>query len=367
MFSRLKSLPLTIVLTILIWMYAEAQFTSTKDNVRLLIKITPPSADLTIRVLDPQGNPRSLASVVVTLQGPKDQLDRIYQQGQFAGSPDDDISSLTYVPPISSLLLGPQGGGAEGGDVTIETLAMVNNLDYFRRQNIIATAATPPRIRLDVDTLERLAKTIDFRPTVPVSHFSFSPEQVTVTVPSRVLQAMGGIDKLNVIAEPVPGRDLSSLPTDSEQTVPVRYRLEYPGAKDDRITVTPVQGTVALRLPKREGITQTIPDVPIWLAAPPGLLQKSEADLRTRSVRVTVTGSAPAIEQLRQRLSHGTPGTAGIRVYLDLIPEDRPSPNYTVRRLRYVLPEGLTSPDQPPEIDFRLLQRPAATAPATGP
>jgi hypothetical protein len=335
-------------------MYAEAQFTSTRDNVRLLVKIVPPSADLTIRVLDAQGNPRSLASIVVTLQGPKDQLERINQ----SASPDDDVSSLTYVPPINKLI--------SGEDNTIDTLTMVNSLDYFRRQTIIATSAIPPRIRLDVDTLERLTKTIDFRPTVPVSHFSFSPEQVTVTVPSRVLQAMGGIDKLNVIAEPA-GRDLSTVPAESEQTIPVRYRLEYPGPKDDRITVTPVQGTVALRLPKREGITQTIPEVPVWLAAPPGMLAKNDVELRTKSVRVTVAGSAGAIALLRQQLTSNSPAAAGIRAYLDLVPDDHPAATYTRRRVRFVLPDGLTTADQTPEVEFRLVPRAGETPPATGP
>jgi hypothetical protein len=358
MFSRLKSLPLTIVLTILIWMYAEAQFTSTRDKV-LLVKIAPPSADLSVRVFDAQGTPRSLASVVVTLQGPKEQLDRI------AASPEGEISSLTYVPPLTSLLL--NNGSGKADETVIDTLAMVNSLDYFRRQNVIVTAAIPPRLRLDVDTLERLTKTIDFRPTVAVSHFSFSPEQVTVTVPSRVLQAMGGIDKLNVVAEPTGDRDLATLPTDSEQTIPVRYRLEYPGPKDHRVIVTPVQGSVTLRLPKREGVTYTIPEVPIWLAGPPGMLQQFNAEVRPKSIRLTVTGSAPAMALLRQQLTSATAAAAGIRVYLDVIPDDHPGPAYTTRRVRYVLPEGLTSPDQPPEVEFRLAPRVAATMPGTRP
>jgi hypothetical protein len=369
MFSRLKSLPLTIALTVLIWIYAEAQFTATRDNVRLLVKLVPPSADLTLRPLDPQGSPRSLASVLVTIQGPKDQLDRIYQQAQYAATPEDDLSSLTYAPPLNRL--NPGAPLATGDDNTVDTLAMLNSLDYFRRRNVIITTAIPARIKLDVDTLERLTKSIDFRPSIAVAHFSFTPEQVTVTVPSRTLQAIGGIEKLNVVAEPL--RDLATLPADAEHTIPVRYRLEYPGTRDERIIVTPVQGSVTLRLPRREGITQLVPDVPVWVAGPPEVLQRYTVDRRPSSVRVTVAGSGPAINALRQRMIPQTPpaggdparvATHGIQAYLDLGPADRAGETYTPRRLRYVLPEGLTVQEAPQEAEFRLTERTPATTPA---
>jgi hypothetical protein len=350
MFSRLKSLPLTIVLTILIWMYAEAQFTSTRDNVRLSLKIVPQNPDLTVRVFDTQGNPRALASIVVTMQGPKNEIDRIYQQSQNIAPSDDDLASLTYLLPTSLQL-------STTGDNSIDTLAVLNSLSYFRHHNIIFTAANPARLRLDVDTLERIPHAADFRPTLSVSHFSINPEQVTLTIPSRTLQTLGGPDKINILATPL--RDLATLPADVEQTVPVRFTLDAPAARDDRISITPSQGTLSLRLPRRAGITETVPDVPVWVAGPPSILAHYNVELRPKSVRVTVSGSASAISALRQQLllppdSVNPIPSHGIHAYVDLTPEDRPSDSFATRKLRYVLPENLTLQEAPQSIDFRL-------------
>ena len=97
--------------------------------------------------------------------------------------------------------------------------------------------------------MEHIPKGIDFRPAVSVTRFALSPEQVTVNVPTRTLQEIGGAEKITVVA--VPQRDLATLPLDSDETVAVRYTLEYPGARDERVTVSPAAGKVSLRLPRR--------------------------------------------------------------------------------------------------------------------
>src|ERR1041384_2873302 len=99
MLGRLKTLPLTIILTVLIWMYAEAQFTSSREDVRISVRITSPSPDITLRVLDSHGNSvGAVATLAVTLQGPKSQIDRIFQesQGQLGPATDDELANLTY-------------------------------------------------------------------------------------------------------------------------------------------------------------------------------------------------------------------------------------------------------------------------------
>src|SRR6478752_5781750 len=96
MLGKLKTLPLTILLTILIWMYAEAQFTASRDDVRISLKVTPPEG-VAVRLLDSNGAPMgNVASILVTLQGAKSEIDRIFQQSQGQTSSDDELASLTY-------------------------------------------------------------------------------------------------------------------------------------------------------------------------------------------------------------------------------------------------------------------------------
>ncbi len=80
-FDRLKSLPLTILLTVLIWMYAEAKFTATQDHVPLTLRVVSPQGDLVLRALDPTDNRyHSAIALDVTLEGPKNQIDGIDQE-----------------------------------------------------------------------------------------------------------------------------------------------------------------------------------------------------------------------------------------------------------------------------------------------
>ena len=58
MLKHLKTLPFTIILTVLIWLYAAAEFTSTKDDVsvRIQFQSTRP-AEKPSRVIDQNGTP----------------------------------------------------------------------------------------------------------------------------------------------------------------------------------------------------------------------------------------------------------------------------------------------------------------------
>jgi hypothetical protein len=358
MLSRLKSLPLTIVLTILIWMYAEAQFTSTRDDVRISVKMVAPSPDKTVRALDSRGDPQPFAAITVALQGPKDEIDRVYQESLNGAAPDDDFNSLAYSVPRSKLPAGTSG------NITLDTRDMVNSLRYFREHNVVATAASPEKITVEVDTLERLTKAVDLPTTVAVSHLTISPDQVSVSVPSRVLQEIGGPDKISVS---IPPQDFSNLPPETEQSVSVRFRVNYPGPRDERITATPAVGTLAVRVPRRQGVTEVVHDVPVWIAGPPALLASEHVELRAPFVSVTVEGPAATVQAFRQRLATN-PQDRVIHAYLDLGTGDLPGDSYSTRTLRIVLPEGLSLQGPPPQADFRLNQGVPQSAPAaTGP
>jgi hypothetical protein len=347
--DRLKSLPLTIVLTVLIWMYAEAKFTTTGD-ARVSVRPVSPNGDLVLRLFDPtEARFLPTASVVVSVSGPTNQITTVQQE--------PEPPTLTFVPQAAALKIGAEN--------YVDTASMLNSLSYFKKRGLTVTSAMPSRIRLEADHVEQVSRPVDFRPAVAVEHMSGLPDQATVLIPARTLQEIGGPDKITVAA--VPTRDLSTLPIGTQQTVVVRFVPEYPGARDERVAVTPAQGTVTLTVPKREAITQAVPDVPVWVSGPPALLARYDVDVKPKFISVTVSGTEPAIRGLKDKLTNSSRGTGGgdegIHAYLDVSLEDRPASSYTRRHVRYVLPDGLTVQDAPTDVEFRLVEITASQAP----
>ena len=349
--DRLKSLPLTIALTILIWMYAEAKFTTTGE-ARVSMRPVVSNGDLALRVFDPAENRFvPVVNVVASIQGPTNQVNALQQ--------DPEPPPVTFSPPASALVPGAQN--------RVDTVQMLNASSYMRKHGLSVISATPAKMQVEVDRLEQVTRPVEFRPPVVVDHVLGMPDQVTVTIPSRTLQELGGAERLKVVAKP--GRNLATLAIGQPQKITMRYVPEYAGQPDERITVTPAQTDVTLTVSKREAVTQLVSDVPVWVSGPPALLARYDVDLRTKFVPVIVSGSDPAIQALKNTLASSSRGTGGgdhgIHAYLDVSLDDRPTPNYLRRALRYVLPEGLSVQDAPGDVEFRLVQ--VGSTPNTAP
>ncbi len=154
--DRLKSLPLTIVLTILIWMYAEAKFTATGD-ARLSLRPIAPNGDLALRVFDPAQNRFiPVINVVASLQGPTNQITILQQE--------TEPLQLTFTRPASSL--------SPGTPVTVDTVALLNSNSNLRKRELTVTSANPPKVQLEVDHLEQVTRPVEFRPQVAVDHMT---------------------------------------------------------------------------------------------------------------------------------------------------------------------------------------------------
>ena len=159
MLDRLKSLPLTIFLTILVWMYAEAQFATTQDNVRVSIKVLSPSPDLTVSALDPiEGRYRNNLNVVISVQGAKSQVDRLYQMSLNAQQPDEELQNLSFTPDGSVL---------KDAKPSVDMVTLLNGLRYFREHGITVTLANPARVPLRV---EKLDHSNDIHPAPSTEH-----------------------------------------------------------------------------------------------------------------------------------------------------------------------------------------------------
>ncbi len=275
MLNRLKSLPLTILLTILIWMYAEAQFMSTQPDVPLSVRIASGSSDYAVRTLDPVDKRyTNILNFVVTLQGPRNQIDQIFQdsQGMHGSAGGDKLAGLTFIPTNDQLRAAAAAGdsaGGSGGVLHPNVLQMLNELEYFRSRGVTVTFASPYSVTIDV--LQRAQ-----------------------------------------------------------------------------------QSSVAVNA------------VPIWVSGPPAVLARYDVEVTPTAVNLILSGSGAQVDGLRQRLEGGGAPAAGIYVYLDLTPEDRPAVPGARRGLRYVYPEGLTLLQSPPDAAFKLSEKPPTPVPGAG-
>ncbi|HUO10300.1 MAG TPA: hypothetical protein VM008_18480 [Phycisphaerae bacterium] len=358
--DRLKSLPLTIVLTVLIWMYAEAKFTATGD-ARISLRPVVPNGDIALRVFDStESRFLPVINIVASLQGPTNQITALQQE--------TEPPQLTFTPPPAAL--------TTGASATLDTVSILNANSYLRKRGLTVISAAPAKMRLEVDHLEQITRSVEFHPQVAVDHITGLPDQVTVTIPSRTLQEIGGPEKLRI--NTVPGQNLSTLPIGKPLKVSMRFVPEYADPHDDRVIVTPAQVDVTLTVSKREAVTHVVPDVPVWVSGPPALLARYDVDLRPKFVSVAVSGSESAIQSLKDMLAKSVRGTGGgdqgIHAFLDVSLDDRPAATFTHRSVRYVLPDGLIVQDAPPDVEFRLVEvngtQPAGSAaprPASAP
>jgi hypothetical protein len=363
MLDRLKSLSLTILLTILIWIYAEAQFTTTQQDVPINVRIAAGTSNFAVRtLLDPATKRYSdVLSFVVTLQGPKSQIDQIFQESQGAvrdRAAEDRLAALTFIPTVEQLRQ------AAGGEMHPYVLPMLNRLDYFRSRGVTVTFAAPDYVSIEVDSVTRLRKDAAFQSAVAVDSVTLDPGTVEVLIPSQTLRTVGE-SKIAVRAVPQNEQQLAALPPDTDKAVPVRFVVDYPGVRDDRIRVEPGQGTATVRLRRTEQSVLNVNDVPVWVSGPPALLGRYDVEVTPRLVTVVLSGPNALMDATRQRLAGG-PKAAGIGAYLDLTPDDHPDKTATRRNLRYIIPDGLSLRQAPPDVAFKLSETsPPASAGAS--
>ncbi len=339
--TKLRNLPLTIVLTILIWMYAEAQNVTSKDNLPITIRVTPFANDEVLRLVDPMDG-----KFRISVGGKQASVDRV------ANGRQEELASMDFTPAHRLPL---------GQKVTVDSVAVLNALPYFQRNGLTVTSASPAQIRLDVEPQVLVRKAIIFRGNLPVK---ITPDHADVLMPQSVRDSVGE-GHINVYARPL--RELDTLPRQVEQTIAAQLIVEGPAPTDDRVVVSPQQVTLTLTIPQQREQSVEVPEVPVRIAAPPELLARYTIEIRPKSVRVTVAGPDKLLERIRTALAQGGQDTdTKIRAYVDLEPGDKPSDAFTSRPLRYVYPPGLELRQTPDHVEFRLVApAPPDTAPAS--
>ncbi len=289
MWSTLKTIGLVIVITVLIWLWAEA------ENLRR-VTMTPRlqfpavSGDLVVRVDDPDWRAES---VTVRLEGPTAAI--------------DDAERVLRSPVV--ITPGVPGFPAEPGEHTLRVADLLRQHPELSRIGITITDTQPATIDVRVARLvtRELPVRADLTGIEVEGDVTIRPSTVSVTMPEAAAAAIGergtvgggagGAQAIAVISE----NDRRQLREDGAQTVTASIVLPEVLADFEPVTVTPEQVRVTLRTRKQQDEI-VVPSVPVWITMPNTEGTGWDIRVHTPIIRnVTVRGPAAEIAKVRSR------------------------------------------------------------------
>ncbi len=357
--DRLKVLPLTILLTVLLWLYADAHLTATQRDLPIHITILAGAGA--------NGNPQTVllkkpadSAFVVNIQGSGEAVDRIRQQcdGRGLFTPQD-VNNLTYVLTRSDIQRINAGK-------SLNAQRIFNSLVYFTRHRVVVTAVSPRHILLKVDPIITINRPVEFRAVAGVAA-GISPASVQVMLPQSLLENIGGADQIEVVAKPL--TSISALPVGSRQTIPSQLSLVFPGSPDPRVTVTPTNAMVTFTVPHQPRAKLFIGVVPVWLNGPPWLLNQYRVTVRNATLHITVAGPQRLIRKLRNNVIRGNlaPPEKRVIAFLDITPSVQPHTHWQPTTIRYSLPSGISLLDGPTTVATKIIFQPGPVNGTHGP
>ena len=328
--SAFKSLLWVAPLTVLIWIYAErAQLTDltnypitvevkNKDPKKLAILVTPPDGQIS-----------------VDLSGPRAQLDALR----------DSLDPRAGYGPIVIEVPGDLPPGRHQIPSSLVS-------DEQRFESVSVDGSSPAYLEVMIDPIVEREVPVTVPPDVgtladaPV----FTPATVRVTGPQSAIEVAERGNELKVYADIASLKDIGTPGPHSVPNVRV-----YTEVSDKHVTIAPPSVSAALEV-KRADATYKIPAVPVFVTAPPGLLDEFQVVLDETTLPVVVVGPEDQINLLKDP-SYSFKPMATIQVSRDDA-GNRPR----TAKVKYVLPDGIkVKPDDAPAtVGFRMVEREAA-------
>ena len=355
--ERLKVVPLTLLLTLLLWMYADAHLTAIENNLPFQISVVVPPSDANdiVQIVSPAN-----AEFHVNIQGPRDQVQQIRDQADGrAIFTRDDRNNLAYVVRrLSTLTIGSKN--------YISSVRVLNDLPYFRQRHVRVISATPARIQLAVDQMVSISRPISFTALHHVAA-RIIPAVAKIQLPKSLLTSIGGQDQVRVVAQPL--SDLTTLPPRTRQTVQAQLVVRYPGAVNAQVNVTPVTALVSFTVPAEPAHKLKLGIVPVWIRGSSWLVNRYNISIRPETVQVIVAGSRPALQRLGRKMLAGdlAPVRQRVVAFLNITPSITVTAGWVAHHIRYALPAGITLVKAPRTILCKISYRPSAAARALAP
>ncbi len=363
--AHLKILPLTVILTLLLWLYADAHLTATQRDVPVKVRFVAArnNHSMTVSPVMPQGG-----EYQIDISGRKSGVSHIADQlfGR-AMLTTVDRRDLTYEFDGTHFQYGKT--------YTFSTVGLIDTLPYFRRHHVAVIAARPRETKLVFDRLVRIRRPIQFTALSGV-HANIKPATAVVTIAGSTLNRIGGVDEISVEAQPL--QSLTGLPPGSKQQIEAQLIVHYPGAVRHAVTVSPTTVVVRFIAPRGKLKVLRVGAVPIWVQGPPWILRRYRVRVRPASVAVTVFGTTRTIRHLETEIALGTvaPINKQIIGFVSLPPSVKPTHHWLSHSVHFSLPKGVSLVKSPQTVQIEIIRppgispsggEPASTAPVVHP
>ncbi len=289
----LKSLPVVVILTVLIWIYAErAQIGP--DQVSVLVSVGTSEPNLVATVIDPVDTPLTLA-----LSGPRGQLEAFK-------------TKLMSALQDRRLKLMLSGADAAVGSHALDAARLLNADPLLSRSGVFVTGTTPTQIRVTVDPMDTVTADIVLPRDLPVTLLKsrFEPAHVTLHGPRPAIEAAFPNGKPTVVVNAT----RISAGDGSEQTLD----LQLVPPADPRLTLDTSQVKMTFTAGSTVQ-TSTIPSAFIDVVRPVAIDGGSKVIIHGGSVLHNVQIRGPAV--LVNKYTGGRP-ESDLRAMVFIKPDD---------------------------------------------
>ncbi len=349
----MKLLPLTITLTVLLWLYADAHLTATQRDLPVKIAFAADlgNHNMTVHLISPQRG-----AYQIDIAGRKSRVSEVADQ--FYGRvilTARDRQDLTYAF---------NGAHFRYGKIyRFKTLALLNSLPYFKKQRVVVVSARPDVTKLEFNRLLRVRRPIVFS-AFPGVKAQITPATAVVTIPGSVLNRIGGADELIVRAEPL--QDVTGLVPGSHQTIEAQLVADYPGRVAQGVTIKPTTAEVSFTVPRSAVQVMHLGAVPIWIDGPAWILNRYKASVRPASVELTVIGSPKSLAHLERNIALGSLAPINRRIigFVSLTASARATDGWIKHSVHYSLPKGVSILKGPQTVGLEVTRRPRGAIPA---
>lgn len=285
MLARARTIVLVTLVTMLVWVFAEAEgLRSTETTIELAFD-GEPGSDRTAELA--AGAPGPMAATIV-LEGAADAVDAVARRIR--------RGALTLSPGMEGVPKAP-------GEHVVVLRDVLREHPDLRARGVSIKKVEPETVRLIVDELAtRELKVLADTPSGELeSAPQVRPAQVKVTGPKRLLDAL--TEGAACIARVDPERWQRLVPGRLESLATVPVELPGPIVGSSRVRIDPPTVDITLTA-KLRTLSVRLPSVPVHIRIAPGEMAKFDVDLAEQDrslIDVTVTGPAELVQPIADK------------------------------------------------------------------
>lgn len=274
---RLNDYLLVTLITVLIWVYAEGRNVRTyQPDDRVPVSVELASSDLVVTA-------QSVSSIGVEFSAATAEIDKLRP---LLGENGIVLRPQITEPGTRSLLLSDE----------------LRRADPIEKISANVNWSDPATIEITVDRLVEHEVKIGFDPggvKLVNDSLTIDPQVVTIRGPEKLFSKLGVDESFTLESEPlVP---LESVVAGEPKTIDARVKLPPSLANNKHVSIVHPGVKLTLTIDKAEE-TIVLPNVPVWIASPPGAQAGYTVKLNEDSrvlTDVKVTGPRDAIAQVR--------------------------------------------------------------------